>query len=98
MLKSVQALVEHALTGNQMYCHIGNHSCDEPVLSYRKFYYHNACVCIIDTEDKTVMFDNCDWNTSSTTRTINSYRQAFTGFHELPASEFKEIMQRRMSR
>ena len=98
MLKSVQALAEHALTGNLESCRIGNHFCARSESNYREFYYHDTCICIIDTEDKTVMFDNCGWNTSSTTRAINSYRQAFTGFHELPVEEFKEIMNRRASR
>ena len=90
MLRSVQQLVEHALTGNPNTKRIGNHWCMRPRNMFYEFYYFNTCVCAADTAHLLVMFDNGGWGTSSTTRTINSYRNAFTGFHEVSKQELYE--------
>lgn len=94
MLASVSKLVEHVLTGNRTPKRIGNHWCERRAPNYWQFFYHETCVCAADTQYMTVMFTNGGWNTSSTTRTVNSYRDAFVGFHELPVEEFLRSVSR----
>ena len=40
------------------------------------FYYHQTAICVVDAEGKAT-YDNGGWNTSSTTRAINSYRSYY---------------------
>lgn len=43
-----------------------------------KFYYHGNCVCVVNHASKTFTVDACGWDGySSTTRTLNSYREFF---------------------
>ena len=43
------------------------------------FYYHETPICKVNQRNRTFFTTNGGWNTSSTTRAINSYRQLLTG-------------------
>ena len=81
MLKAQREL----LIGNVSHT-IGNHSVwiSGPVREYR---YHGNVICHVDFQRNTIIFDNCGWNTSSTTRAINGYREHF----KLVAPTLKEL-------
>lgn len=86
MLKSVKKLVEAATIGHLDSLSLGNHSFST---RYNKWYfrYHGSAVCVVDPIDGTVLYDNCGYYTSSTTRTINSYREAFSNLREISRKE-----------
>lgn len=73
MLKSVLALVN----SDSRTC--GNHRVKEYSNGTRDFVYHNTVICTANDNNRTFNTDNGGWNTLSTTRAINSYKQAFTG-------------------
>lgn len=54
---------------------LGNHHAEIISDEIRHFYYYNTVIC--KANDKTMEFkvDNGGYNTSSTTRAINSYRK-----------------------
>ena len=72
MLKSVLALVN----SDSHTC--GNHRVKEYSDNTRVFIYHNTVICTVNDNTRTFNTDNGGWNTSSTTRAINSYKQALT--------------------
>ena len=72
MLKSVVNLFE---TNKKVY---GNHSRDgwnNENGHISIFMYHGNVVCRIDWNENTCILSNCGWNTSSTNRTLNSYKE-----------------------
>lgn len=74
MLKSVRDLCRGAKSR-------GNHTRDG-----EKFYYHGNCVCKVSHLHRTFHLDDCGWGGhSSTTRTLNSYREFFrmVGYKEV---------------
>lgn len=73
MLKSVLALVN----STRRIC--GNHRVKEFSDNTRVFIYHNTVICAVDDSRRTFNTGNGGWNTSSTTRAVNSYKQAFKG-------------------
>lgn len=75
MLKSVEHLIRDYNHGKKKATY-GNHSMEvhgEKVF----YYYHNTAVCIYNNKTDKVEYNNGGWNTSSTTRTINSYKQYY---------------------
>lgn len=88
MLRSIRKLVDAAFTGvNTMT--VGNHSFTKDK-GHFVFRYHWSEVCIADPERHYVLYDYCGFNTSSTARAINSYREAFVDYEEVT----REIMEK----
>ena len=75
MLKSVENLIKGAT--NQ-----GNHT-KEINGNITKYMYHGNTICKVNTIERTVHYDFCGWHTTSTTRAINSYKQAFSNYTEI---------------
>ena len=76
MLKSVEKLVQAARYGKKKATY-GNHSMEQ-VEKYIFYYYHNNCVCKVDKTTGKAVFDTCGYDGySSTTRTINSYKEVY---------------------
>lgn len=68
MLKGVKALCEGSKSAGNHH-RVGN-----------KFFYHGNNVCTVDHIEKTFHLDSCGWGGhSSTTRTLNSYKEFFSG-------------------
>lgn len=72
MLKSVENLVN----STRRVC--GNHRVKEYSNNTREFVYHNTVICTVDDNRRVFNTDNGGWATQSTTRAINSYKQALT--------------------
>lgn len=83
MLKSVQYLVNDARSGVSK-SRYGNHSFERTGgLWY--FRYHGSPVCVVDPIERTVRYDYCGYEGStSTKRTVNSYYEAFNSYREIP--------------
>lgn len=75
MLKVQQKLIDS--TSNIT---IGNHSVKHRDVDISEYYYHATCVCKVDHTNRIVHFDNGDYSTSSTTRTINGYKKYFVDY------------------
>lgn len=76
MLKAVENLIYAANTGKKS-ARQGNHSMEQ-VEKYIFYYYHNNCVCKVNKTTGKAVFDTCGWDGySSTTRTINSYKEVY---------------------
>ena len=88
LLKAVKKLISAAFAGTNTMT-VGNHSFTKEG-SLLVFKYHWSEVCIADPERHYVVYDNCGFNTSSTTRAINSYREAFSDYEEVT----KDILNR----
>lgn len=60
---------------------LGNHMVEvNEVEEIRKFKYHYNTVCVVYDSEKTFYLDDCGWGGhSSTTKTLNNYRQYFEG-------------------
>ena len=72
MLKSVENLISDFNRGKKKATY-GNHSMEvrgEMVF----YYYHSTAVCIYNSKTDKVGYNTGGWGTSSTTRTINSYK------------------------
>ena len=75
MLKSVQNLINAANSGaKQRQC--GNHSFQRDKDGTLKFFYHWTAICVVDKNGNPT-YDNGGWNTTSTKRAINSYKQYY---------------------
>lgn len=74
MMKSGEKLIASAKLGREKT--IGNHSLKIAFNSWF-FYYHNTAICIYNTVTKVVQYKNGGWNTTSTNRAINSYKEYF---------------------
>ena len=88
MLQAVKKLIGAAFAGTNTMT-VGNHSFTKEG-SLFVFMYHWSEVCIADPERRYVIYDNCGFNTSSTTRAINSYREVFEDYEEVT----KDILNR----
>ena len=75
MLKSVEHLIEAANHGVKAKT-LGNHSMehDDKAIYYR---YYWTVVCQVDKVTGKATYNNGGYNTSSTTRTINSYKEEY---------------------
>lgn len=71
MLKSVENLVN----STRRVC--GNHRVKEYSDNTRVFIYHSTVICTVNDNNRTFNTDNGGWNTSSTTRAINTYKWLF---------------------
>lgn len=82
MLKSVQNLVNDARDG-MMASRYGNHSFNRSNgLCY--FRYHDAPVCVVNFNNKTVSYSFCGYEGApSTTRTVRSYQEVFKSYREV---------------
>ena len=74
MLKVVRNLINAVNTGKKK-ATCGNHWMEVSKDGVIRYYYHSTAVCTI--KNGHVVYDNGGWGTSSTTRTINSYRQYY---------------------
>ena len=75
MLKTVEKLI-YGDCGRK----IGNHSkiaLEGNIVGYK---YHNTVICKVIPCDKKIIIDDGGWNTSSTTRAINSYKEYYKDF------------------
>ena len=77
MLKSVAKLINDYYFGERKKAKYGNHSMQVNNDGTVAFYYHNTAVCRYNPKTHKAVYDNGGWNTSSTTRTINSYKEEF---------------------
>jgi hypothetical protein len=75
MLKAVKTLI-NAMENGAKKAHCGNHSAYNVNGKYR-YFYHNTCICEYNLATKKVEYDNGGWETSSTTRSINSYKSYY---------------------
>ena len=73
MLRTVENLVAATHSMNS-----GNHRVKSYSNNTREFIYHSTVICTVNDSTRTFNTDNGGWNTQSTTRAINSYKQAFT--------------------
>lgn len=75
MLKSVEKLIIDYKNGRKKATY-GNHSMENDTNEVR-FYYHWTAVCTVNKKTGRAVYNNGGYNTSSTTRTINSYASYF---------------------
>lgn len=73
MLKAVETMIE-AYKWGKTHAKAGNHRF-ELVNGVAKFYYHDTAICVVG--DGATKYTNGGWNTPSTTRAINSYKEFF---------------------
>lgn len=73
MLRTVENLVNATRSMNS-----GNHRVKSFSDGTREFVYHNTVICTVDDNRRVFNTDNGGWATQSTTRAINSYKQALT--------------------
>ena len=78
MLKVVKELTSNYLECNKK---IGNH---KRIINNKDnsidFIYHSTIICKLFPSFKKIIINNGGWNTSSTTRTINSYKEIFNNY------------------
>ena len=75
MLKAVENLIRDYNNGRKKAAY-GNHSMEvhgEKVF----YYYYITAVCIYNSKTDKVEYHNGGWHSSSTTRTINSYKSYY---------------------
>lgn len=77
-MKAIKTLLEAAFNGVAT-AFSGNH-CFKRVPDKNEvvFYYHLSPVCVLDLDTKSFKLDHCGFDTSSTTRTLNAYRDELT--------------------
>lgn len=75
MLKAQEKLINS--TSNMT---LGNHWVKHLDCYISEYYYHATCVCKVDSANRIVHFDNGGYSTSSTTRTINGYKEYFVDY------------------
>jgi len=73
MLASVEKMIL-AYKHGKTHAKAGNHRF-ELVEGVARFYYHNTAICIVG--NGATKYTNGGWNTLSTTRAINSYKEYF---------------------
>lgn len=77
-MKTIKILVNKALNGTAS-DHKGNHGF--VLVESRNvivFYGHSGRVCTVDLSTRTFKLNRCGYDTSSTTRTLNAYRDELT--------------------
>lgn len=76
MLKAVENLIHDANKGKKS-AKYGNHRMEQTE-KYIFYYYHNNCVCKVNKSTGKAVFDTCGYDGySSTTRTLNSYKEIY---------------------
>lgn len=77
-MKAIKTLIDAAF-GVAAIAYKGNHSfiCDKGK-NVIVFYYHISPVCVLDLHTKSFKLDHCSYETSSTTKTLNAYRDELT--------------------
>ena len=55
------------------------------------FYYHSTPICRVNRKRRTFYTTHGGWNTPSTTRAINSYKQLLTGVGYREVSSLEEL-------
>ena len=93
MLRAIKHLIEAAKAGRTSKAE-GNHSfqCRNGIWYFR---YHWSNICVADPKRHLVAYDNHGFNTNSTTRAINSYKEEFGWYREvnIQVIEHKEELQ-----
>lgn len=75
MLKSVENLISAARSGMK-HKTLGNHSMEQDAKAiYYRYYW--TVVCQVDKATGKATYNNGGYNTASTTRTINSYKEEY---------------------
>jgi hypothetical protein len=77
-MKAIKTLTEVAFNGVAT-ASTGNHGfIRDKGRNVIVFYYHLSPVCVLNLDTKTFRLDDCGYKTSSTTRTLNAYRDELT--------------------
>ena len=77
-MKAIKNLLDAAF-GVATIASTGNHSFKRiPFENKVVFYYHGNPVCVLNFDTKSFKLDHCGYKTSSTTRTLNAYRDELT--------------------
>ena len=77
MLRAVEKLVSAYRDGKKK-MKIGNHRLEVDNNGVARFYYHRTAVCTVNPNSGGVVYDDGGYSGySSTTRTLNSYREFF---------------------
>lgn len=76
MLASVEKLISAYRNGKKK-MKAGNHRLEVDNEGVARFYYHWTAICTVNPNKGTVVYDYNNFHTSSTTRSINSYREFF---------------------
>lgn len=77
-MKAIKTLIEAAFNGVAT-ARKGNHGFIRDEGRYMiVFYYHMSPVCVVDLMTHTFKLNHCGYHTSSTTRTLNAYRDELT--------------------
>ena len=89
MLRAVEKLTAAAFAGIQSMT-IGNHSFtkEKDIFVFR---YHWSEICTVDPVRRYVFYDDCGFKTSSTTRSINSYKEMFRDYEEVNRTVFDNL-------
>lgn len=77
-MKTIKTLIDAALNGTAE-AHKGNHGFIRvESRNIIVFYGHSGRVCTVDISNKTFKLNHCGYDTYSTTRTLNAYRDELT--------------------
>lgn len=78
-MKTIKTLVNKAFINGVATAFRGNH-CFKcvPGTPEGVFYYHGNPVCVLNFDTKSFKLDHCGYKTSSTSRTLNAYRDELT--------------------
>lgn len=77
-MKAIKTLIDAAFTGAAV-GNKGNHGFNrDESRNVIEFYYHLNRVCVVNLNTKSFKLDHCGYKTSSTTRTLNAYRDELT--------------------
>ena len=74
MRKYSEKIFNSIMNGDLM-IKVGNHKMNKIGESYYLMYHENI-IMVIDTLERRIIVDDCDFNTSSTTQAINSHLEA----------------------
>jgi len=77
MMKTIKALLNEGTSRR-----IGNHAVKYIEPSIRHFIYHSTVICVVDDRQKTFSVSNGGYNTPSTSKAINSYRDELQRTHK----------------
>ena len=78
-MKAIKTIVNKAFINGVATAFSGNH-CFKCVPGNPEvvFYYHLSPVCVVNLHTKSFRLDHCGYQTSSTNRTLNAYRDELT--------------------
>lgn len=77
-MKAIKTLIDAAFNGAAA-GNKGNHGFNRvESRNVIEFYYHLNPVCVVNLNTKSFKLDHCGYETSSTARTLNAYRDELT--------------------